>query len=101
MKTMLFSVYDSKTSAYMTPFFMQTKPAAIRALTDAANDPEHGFNKHAEDYSLFYLGEFDDIDASITATSAPIHLCGLHELKVPHTITPVLADPSDKEVSHG
>lgn len=98
---MIFTVYDSKTSAYMTPFFMQTKPAAIRALADAVNNPEHGFQKHSEDYSLFYLGEFDDVDASIASTTTPIHLCGLHELKSAHTIQPVLADPTDKEISNG
>lgn len=101
MKTMLFSVYDSKTSAYMAPFFMLTKPAAIRAITDAVNSPDHAFYKHAADYSLFFLGSFDDVNASFDLPASPIHLCGLHELQIAHTIQPVLADPSDQEVANG
>ena len=55
-----FSIFDSKASAYLPPFYMQTKAEAIRAIGDCVDDKEHRFAKHPEDYTLFYLGEFDD-----------------------------------------
>ena len=81
MKTGIFTVYDTKTAAYLPPFFMQTKPAAIRAITDCVNDPEHQFAKHPEDYILFYLGMFDDQNALYVMEQTPVSLAGCHELK--------------------
>ena len=56
----VFSVYDSAVGAYMTPFFMQSSGAAIRAFTDIANDLQSAICKHPTDYSLFELGSWDD-----------------------------------------
>lgn len=80
MITSIFSVYDSKTAAYLPPFFMVTKPAAMRAIADAVADPDHTFYRHAEDYSLFFLGTFCDNTGKIDMETAPVNLCGLHEL---------------------
>lgn len=80
MITSIFSIYDSKTLAYLPPFFMQTKPAAIRAITDVANEPGHQFNKHPGDYTLFYLGTFDDLTSQFEMEKTPINLCVCIEL---------------------
>jgi len=81
MITQIFSVYDSKTAAYLPPFYMVSKPAAIRAITDAVTDQEHMFFKHAEDYALFFLGSWADDTAKYDLLETPMHLCALHELK--------------------
>lgn len=60
MKLEIFAVYDSAVQAFMQPFFSPSKGAALRALTDAVNDPKHEYAKHSGDYSLFKLGSFDD-----------------------------------------
>lgn len=52
----IFAVYDSKVEAFMQPFFMPAKGAAIRAFTDLVNSKDHSFSKYAEDYTLFELG---------------------------------------------
>ncbi|QCQ85037.1 nonstructural protein [Blackfly microvirus SF02] len=56
----IFTVYDSATRAYLQPFFCRSNGEAIRSFQDAANDPKHIFNQHIMDYTLFYLGEWDD-----------------------------------------
>ncbi len=56
----VFTVHDSKASAYLPPFYFSTLGQAIRAFTDSVNDPGHGFAKHPEDYTLFHLGTYDD-----------------------------------------
>jgi hypothetical protein len=56
----IYSVYDSKAEAYLPPFFLPTKAAALRAFGDAALDPKHQFAAHPEDYTLFELGTYDE-----------------------------------------
>lgn len=72
----IFTVWDSKAEAFMTPFFMQSKGAALRAFSDVVNDSGHAFNKHPADYALFYLGTFSD-DTSVFKTVTPPVSLGL------------------------
>ncbi len=66
MKLNIYSIYDSATSAYHRPLFMQADQQAIRLFTDIATDAEHEIGKHPEDYTLFRIGIFDDQNAKIT-----------------------------------
>ncbi len=65
MKSQMFVIYDSKANAYMQPWFLTTKPMAIRAFTDCIADPKHNFGAHPEDYTLFDIGTFDSQSAKI------------------------------------
>lgn len=56
----VFAVYDSKASAYLTPFFLPTTPMAVRVFSECANSTDHQFGRHPEDYTLWHLGTFDD-----------------------------------------
>ncbi len=76
----IFTVFDSKTAAYLPPMYMQTKPAMIRALTDTVNDPSHQFHLHPEDYTLFYLGSFNDENAVFDLEKSPVALATCLEL---------------------
>lgn len=70
----VFTVFDSKAAAYLLPFYAQTKGVAIRNFTEAVNNPEHQFAKHGEDYTLFELGFYDDINASFQLHETPISI---------------------------
>ncbi len=75
----IFSVFDGKALAYIPPFFLPLTAVAVRTFADLVNDPKHQFSKHAEDYTLFELGEFDDNTGVITPAIAPIVIHnGLH-----------------------
>lgn len=63
----IFSVYDDKADAYTQPFFAPTSGVAIRQFAQAANDEGHEFSKHAADYTLFEIGEFDPQTGAIYA----------------------------------
>lgn len=80
MLSQVFTIYDSKIAAYLPPFFMQTKPAAIRAISDCMMDATHQFAAHPEDYTLFYLGTFDDQTAKYATEETPVSLAVLIEL---------------------
>lgn len=67
----VFAVLDVKVAAYLQPFFMRTAGEAVRAFTGAVNSPETQFGKNPEDYSLFELGEFNDMNGLLTALDHP------------------------------
>ncbi len=74
MITRIFTVYDEKTEAYLSPFFAMTAGEAERKFSDAVNDPSSMFNKHAADFTLFMIGTFDDSTALIVIDT-PNNLC--------------------------
>ncbi|AXH74646.1 MAG: nonstructural protein [Microviridae sp.] len=55
-----FSLYDTKTGIYGTPFFMAHIGQAVRAIIDLAQDANTTIGRHPADYMLYQLGDFDD-----------------------------------------
>lgn len=74
MKLLAFSVHDSKVEAFITPFFDLTKGSAIRSFSDACNQEDNMFRKHAEDYTLFHVGRFDQELGVFEVFAAPVSL---------------------------
>lgn len=70
----VFSVYDSKAGAHLQPFFSPTKGTAVRSITELVRDEKHQFGKYPSDYTLFYLGEFEDTMGKFTLQPAPASL---------------------------
>ncbi len=64
----VYTVYDSKSEAYMQPFYTQTHGQAMRSFADTANDKQSTISRHAGDFTLFQIGEFDDENASFKDT---------------------------------
>lgn len=73
----IFSVRDKVADAYLQPFFSVNTGSAIRAITQAVNDPEHTFAKNIEDYSLWGLGTFDDATGKIDPNPDPAKIANL------------------------
>lgn len=61
----IYSVKDKQVNAFLQPFFSPTLGSAMRSLSVVVNDANHDFHKHAHDYTLFKLGEFDDLTGAI------------------------------------
>lgn len=59
MKVGIFSIYDSKAEAYMQPFFAQ-EGVAKREFGNLVMDKGHAIGKHREDYTLFYMGSWNE-----------------------------------------
>lgn len=66
MKLNIYTVYDSKAETYTPPWFQHKEQMAIRTFGDCCNDKGHTFGMHPADYTLFAIGEFDDITGEIT-----------------------------------
>lgn len=77
----IFSVYDSKVESYLQPIFLHTKGEAIRCMQDCLENPEHQFTKHAEDFTLFYIGNYDNQTGICEPCKVMESLGNLNELK--------------------
>lgn len=75
-KLRVYSVFDSKVGAYMSPFYVRSRGEAMRSFGDAVNDENHPFHKHPGDYTLFDLGEYDEGSGKFTNESTPVS-CGV------------------------
>ncbi len=58
-KLEIFTIFDVKASAYITPFYLPTVAMATRTFTDCINSEQHQFGRHPSDYILFHAGSFN------------------------------------------
>lgn len=61
-----YSIFDSKALVYHQPFFAPTNGAAVRMLSDTANDLSTSIGRHPADYVLYCIGHYDDQLAAMT-----------------------------------
>lgn len=74
MQHKIFSIFDQKANAYLTPFFLPEKGMAIRTFSDCINSKDHAFGRHPSDYTIFEIGSYNDADGQITSHLAPLVL---------------------------
>jgi hypothetical protein len=79
----LITCHDSAAKAYLPVQNYGSIGLALRAFTDAANDPKHAFNAHPECYTLFHLGSFEDLNATFNIKSTPVALAKAIDLLNP------------------
>ncbi|AXL15295.1 nonstructural protein [Microviridae sp.] len=66
----IFAVYDSKVEGFANPFYAVTRGQAVRMFQDSLDDERSPFSKHPEDYSLFFLGQFNDANGVLDNATA-------------------------------
>lgn len=81
MRVKVYSIYDCKTEAYLQPIYAQSKGAVIRSFSEAVNDPKTNFAKYPEDFTLFELGDWDDLNAEFILHKTPISIGKAIEFK--------------------
>lgn len=86
MRTKYFSVYDKPVGAFLPPFAARTVGEAERMFSTACSDPSHQFAKHSADYTMFYVGEFDD-NSGIFHPCEPQRLLSAIECLGPDRVT--------------
>lgn len=88
MKLKIFSIFDVKAEAYLPPFFLPTVGMATRAFKDCVNQQGHQFCENPGDYTLFELGEFDDVKGEIQTRAAHKSLGNGLTYKLPKDASP-------------
>lgn len=96
MKEKIFSIYDVKAEVFNKPFFMKSKGLALRAFGDAVGDPQQAVHHHPEDYTMFYLGEWDPENGSIDILDVKVPLCsGLDFKSVEQEVPSLLKEQAE------
>lgn len=65
----IYAIKDNQVDAFSQPFYSQTHGSALRAFSDHVNEPGTAANKHAADFALYHLGEFDDQTGLLKSTT--------------------------------
>lgn len=80
----VFTIYDSKVSAYDMPMFAMNEHDLTREIMNHFRDPakrqQNKFYLNAEDYSLFRIGYYSKKAGKIIAQDAE-HIANFHELR--------------------
>lgn len=67
----IYCVYDSLVGNYKEPFAVPVQGGAIREFAEACNTPNSFIANSPMDYSLFYVGTFDENTCSFELLPAP------------------------------
>lgn len=68
----LYSIFDSRAEKWSAPMALDNVASAFRGFDQAVNDPSTDLNRYAEDYTLFELAEFDEVDGVLKPYESPI-----------------------------
>lgn len=74
MRLKLYAYRDSKIETFTDPFLQHTPGEAERTFRDTVSNPKSKLNQHPEDFSLYYLGEYETNTGIITPLKAPEHI---------------------------
>ena len=67
-----YCTYDSAAGAYMQPWFVHNDALAVRYFSDTVNgDKGLAIETHPEHYSLYHVGEFDDVTGMFLPLNEP------------------------------
>lgn len=72
MKQIVYSVFDDKAGVYGTPIFVNSQGIAVRSFSDAVKESGSVFARHASDYKLYRIGEFDNVSGELIKLDAPL-----------------------------
>lgn len=80
MKFKIFTMFDGAAMTYSKPFFEVNENVARRQLQVLVNSGDNAVAKNPTDFTLFFIGEFDDEKAELLPAVSPLRICGAHEL---------------------
>lgn len=77
----IFSIFDSKAKAYLSPFCMPSAAHAVRGVSETMMQPSSIFSDYPEDFTLFEIGTFDESTAELQPLLIHENLGNLLRLK--------------------
>lgn len=99
---LIFTIYDQKAHAHLTPFYLPTTAMAERTFTDCVNSEDHQFGKHPADYTLIHTGTWDDNNNQFVINDLPTVLgTGIQYVSAPDLPgEPYVPEKSEEQVSN-
>lgn len=94
----LFTIYDSKTESYRDPVMAVNQHDLARQITNSFREQrdKNGYFANAEDYSVFYLGDYCRKTGTIAARE-PVHQFNLHDLR---SVVLNMESPAPEQAGH-
>lgn len=86
MKMKIVAIKDLAVQAFMQPNFVSHVGLATRQFGEVCNDEKHEFFRHAKDFEIYELGEFDDQTGEFDHNECPRLLARASDLKTQKTI---------------
>lgn len=62
----IYAVRDKAVNAFMMPLFFHSDEQAQRWFTDHSLSADGEISKHPEDYALFWIGSWNDVEGKVT-----------------------------------
>lgn len=94
-----YTIYDNKALQYHSPWFAASDGAAIRAFQDLVNDHNTTLSRHPGDYSLWWMGTYDDNKGHFHSQVPLVHVIDATALV--HIAPSPLFDPMTPERHQG
>lgn len=67
MNTEICAVFDSAINGFGQPIFVRTTAQALRSFKDEINRPGSEMGQHPDDYTLYHIGQYDELVGLVTA----------------------------------
>lgn len=80
MKQNIYSTFDTAAGIYSSPLFANSDGEIMRAFTDLVQNADHPIGQHPEDYSLFRMGTYDNINGEFNNENNECLTTGLEAL---------------------
>lgn len=74
MKYVVISIFDAAAGTYSRPEYVPAAPVALRGFREQVNEKGSHLSKHADDYTLYEMGAFDDNSGKQEWHDEPIRL---------------------------
>lgn len=64
----LYVVKDEKANSFGVPQFFNSVVETVRAITVVSNDPASMLGRFPDDYSVYYVGRFEDVTGALDSS---------------------------------
>lgn len=73
----IYVIYDARTGRYSFPMIFDNDATAVREFVTEGRKPHTRTYEFPEDYILFKVGIFHEMDGTIQSSQAPERICSL------------------------
>lgn len=83
MKQKVYSLFDKKANAYLTPVYFSNAAEANRMLQTVVQTSDNNISRYPEDFVLYQLGEYDNSSGRFTSLDTPLFVSNATSYKKP------------------
>lgn len=71
----MYTIKDEKSCIYNTPFYADNVTDAVRTFTVTAENPKSAINKWPQEFSLYFVGTYNQQTGIVSQPKLPEHIC--------------------------